>query len=190
MTAKQVDYGTIRNDFVYGEKNEDGIQIYPNCETLGKKYGVKGQTIRRRCNKEKWRDLREVVKLESLALADAAFRDKMAGELTRVDMLSFTVAMKGMQKIQKGLDEVSNKDARSINCLAVAARVFLDIAHRAAGKTKTDFAAILKVERKTITQDVKIATEQVVQAVMKFAPKDSDVDIIISALEKAESGGL
>ncbi len=190
MTAKQVDYDSIRNDFVYGEKSESGVQIYPNCETLGKKHGVNGQTIRRRCNKEKWRDLRQVIKVESLALADAEFRDKMAGELTKVDMLSFTVAVMGIRKIQKGLEEVEDKDARSINCLAVAARVFQDIAHRAAGKTKKDFATLVKIERKTTTQDEKSSVEEVVQAVMKFAPKDADVDVIIAALEKADEGGL
>ena len=130
-----------------------------------------------------------MTKIEVAAMADAEFRDKMAGELVKVDMLAFAVAVKGIQKVQKGLEEAADKDARSINCLAVAARVFQDIAHRAAGKVKKDFAAILKIERKTNMQDGKAAVQEIVQAVMKVADEDA-VDKIIMALEKVDEGEL
>lgn len=188
--ATQIDYISIRDDFIYGVRNETGALVFPDCEELGKKHGVPGQTIRRKCNKDNWRDLRVVLKLEAAAKADAEFRDKMAGELAKVDMLAFTVAVKGIQKTQKGLDEVEDNDARSINCLAVAARVFQDIAHRAAGKAKKDFAALLKIERKTTIQDEKAATEEVIQAILKFAPDETALDNIIAALDKADEGGL
>ena len=188
--ALQIDWEAIRNDFTYGVKNEAGALVFPGCEELARQHGITGQTIRRKCNKGNWRDLREVLKLEAAAKADAEFRDKMAGELTKVDMLAFTVAVKGIEKVQKGLDEIEDNDARSINCLAVAARVFQDIAHRAAGKVKKDFAAILKIERRTNVQDDKATIQEVVRTVLEFATDEPKLDSIIAALDRVEEGGL
>ena len=134
--------------------------------------------------------MRQVLKVETAAKADEEFRDKMAGELAKVDMLAFNVAVKGILKTQKGLDEVEDSDARAINCLAVAARVFQDIAHRAVGKSKKDFAAILKFERKTNMQDEKVAVQEIVQAVLKFATDEASIDSIVMALEQMDEGGL
>ena len=186
--ATKIDYDSIRNDFVYGVKNESGALVFPDCEELAKKYGLTGQTIRRKVNREGWRQVRVVLKMETAAKADEQFRDKMAGELAKVDMLAFNVAVKGILKTQKGLELVDDADARAINCLAVAARVFQDIAHRAAGKVKKDFAAILKFERKTNMRDEKVAVEEIVQAVLKFSPDEASLDTIIAALEQMDEG--
>ena len=180
----------IRNDFVRGVKNEDGALAFPDCEQLAKKYGLSGQAVRTKCKKEDWRSVRHVFQIEAAAQADAIFREKMVGELAKVDLSAFSVAVQGIKKVEEGLAEIPAKDARSVNAFAVALRVFQDIAHRAAGKTGKDFASILKYERKTSIQDEKATVDVITQAILAHATDVADVNKIILALEKADEGAL
>jgi len=185
------DNESIKTDFVRGHKDESGALVFPDCVQLGEKYGLSANAVRSKCNKERWRDLRTVLQIETAAEADAIFRQKMAGKLAEVDTFAFSLAFKGLKKVQKGLDETEASDAKSINSLAVAARLFLDISHRASGKVKKDFASIIKLERRTSVKDEQAEVEHIVSVIMENVTDVHQQNRIIAALDPQgeEEGG-
>ena len=133
----------IRNDFVQGVSDDEGLKNFPTLEELHKEYKVAKSTLYRVANKEQWKVEREQLQIQYKEKIDKQRTNALVKEGKTLDTRSIGVAKTLMTTIEKAIvqnlqniEECKNSlMPTQINALANAALTAQKIGKLALGET-------------------------------------------------------
>ena len=96
----------IRNDFVQGIEDENGMRRYPTLDELHKKYIVAKSTLYRLAKKEQWRFEREKFQQGLVAKLDEKKIEEKANESEKFDNTSITLAKSLMATVGQAINKM------------------------------------------------------------------------------------
>ena len=113
----------IRDEFVHGVTDEQGVRQYPTIQSLVSKHGVSSTTLYKYSNEENWQSQKNKVQTEIQTLLDEERITKMVNESKRLDDSSIQIAQAKLQKAFQDEQNNPNVEALSLQDLREASHV-------------------------------------------------------------------
>jgi hypothetical protein len=112
----------IRDEFVHGYVNEEGVRVFPTVEALAKRYDLSKSTLYNYSSAESWQRQKNRFQTELQQRVDAERMDRMVSESKKLDdnCIQIAQAMLGTvgRKLQKAIElERLNQDVVGMGSL-------------------------------------------------------------------------
>ena len=93
----------IRDEFVHGYTNEDGVLVYPSVDALVKRHGVARPTLYRASNREEWQKQKNQYQTQLQLLQDEERLETMLESGKRLDDNALSIAQAMLTRIGRRL---------------------------------------------------------------------------------------
>jgi len=119
----------IRDEFVHGVTDEQGVRQYPTIQSLVSKHGVSSTTLYKYSNEENWQSQKNKVQTEIQTLLDQERITKMVNESKRLDDSSIQIAQAMLGRVGRKLQKAFQDEQNNPNVEALSLQDLREASH-------------------------------------------------------------